>query len=60
VLVPAFAIQKGVDWNDVAKKVRQWYVDTASKFPADGETKYSIPGCGFELNVQVQTFAMAF
>jgi hypothetical protein len=58
VLVPAFAIQKGVDWNDVAKKVRQWFVDTASTFLANGETTYSIPGCGFELNVVVQTFEL--
>jgi hypothetical protein len=58
ILVPAFAIQKGVDWNDVAKTVRQWFLDTARKFPAEGETKYSIPGCGFELNVMVQTFEL--
>jgi hypothetical protein len=58
ILVPAFAIQKGVDWNDAAKRVRQWFVDTASTFPADGETKFSIPGCGFELNVVVQTFEL--
>src|SRR5271163_1715139 len=38
ILVPAFAIQKGVDWDHVARKVRQWFVDTASTFPADGET----------------------
>jgi hypothetical protein len=58
VLVPAFAIQKGVDWNDVAKQVRQWFVDTADKFPDEAEIKYSIPGCGFELNVVVHTFEL--
>jgi hypothetical protein len=58
VLAPAFAIPKGLKWEDVAKQVRQWFVDTASKFPAEGETKYSIPGCGFELNVVVQTYGL--
>jgi hypothetical protein len=58
VLVPAFAIPKGVEWEDVAKKVRQWFVDTANTFPLEGETKYSIPGCEFELNVVVQTFEL--
>lgn len=58
VLVPAFAIPKGVDWSDVAKQVRKWFVETASKFPTEGETKYSIPGCGFELGVIVQTFEL--
>jgi hypothetical protein len=58
VLVPAFAVKKGVDWDDVAKQVRRWFVDTASKFPSDGEAKYSIPGCGFELDVVVQTFEL--
>jgi hypothetical protein len=58
VLVPAFAIQKGVNWEDVAKTVRQWFVNTANKFPTDGETKYSVPDCGFELNVMVQTFEL--
>lgn len=58
VLVPAFAVQKGVDWNDVAKQVRKWFVETAPKFPLEGETKYSIPGCGFELGVVVQTFEL--
>jgi hypothetical protein len=58
VLVPAFAIPKGVEWEDVAKKVRQWFVDTAHTFPLEGETEYSIPGCGFELNVVVQTFEL--
>jgi hypothetical protein len=56
--VPAFAIPKGVEWEDVAKKVRQWFVDTANTFPLEGETKYSIPGCEFELNVVVQTFEL--
>lgn len=58
ILVPAFAILKGIDWGDVAKRVRQWFIDTASKFPAEGEAKYSIPDCGFELDVMVQTFEL--
>jgi hypothetical protein len=58
VLVPAFAIQKGVDWNEIAKRVRQWFVDTATKFPVEGQTDYSIPGCGFDLNVVAHTFAL--
>jgi hypothetical protein len=56
VLVPAFAIPKGIEWEDVAKKVREWFVDTANTFPLEGETEYFIPGCGFELKVAVQTF----
>jgi len=58
VLVPAFAIPKGVKWADVAKQVRQWFADTATKFPVAGENKYAIPGCGFDLNVVVQTFEL--
>ena len=58
VLVPAFAIPKGIKWEDVANQVRQWFVDAASKFPLEGETKYSIPGCGFDLNVVVHTFEL--
>jgi hypothetical protein len=58
IFVPAFAVQKGPDWKDVAARVRQWFVETAKNFPAEGYTTYSIPGCGFELNVQVETFEL--
>lgn len=56
VLVPAFAIPKRVKWEDVARRVRQWFVDTAGKFPTEGEGEYSIPDCEFKLNVVVQAF----
>ncbi len=56
VLVPAFAIPKGVDWKEVAKQVRKWFTELSGNFPSEGETEYLIPGCGFELKVVVQTF----
>jgi hypothetical protein len=56
VLVPAFAIPKGIDWSTVAIKVRKWFLESSSSFPHDGEKRYSIPGCGFELSVVVHTF----
>jgi hypothetical protein len=58
VLVPAFAIPRGVKWDDVPKQVRRWFVITASEFPAEGETEYSIPDCGFELKVTIQTYEL--
>ena len=56
VLVPAFAVPKGVDWKEVAKKAREWFIKQRDSFPADGEKEYTIPGVGFELKVVVQTF----
>jgi hypothetical protein len=58
VLVPAFAVPKGVDWEDVAKKVRAWFMDTRDAIPIEGETQYTIPDLGFDLTVTVQTFAL--
>ena len=58
VFVPAFALPKGVDWKEVAKQVRKWFIESSAKFPVEGETEYSIPGCGFELKVMVQTFGL--
>jgi hypothetical protein len=58
VLVPAFAVPKGVDWKDVAKKVRSWFINTRDAIPMEGETQYAIPDLGFDLTVTVQTFAL--
>ncbi|HXW17402.1 MAG TPA: hypothetical protein VEJ39_03825 [Candidatus Acidoferrales bacterium] len=58
VFVPAFAVPKGVDWSDIAKRVREWFTNTANTFPSEGECKYAIPNCGFELNVVVQTLEL--
>jgi hypothetical protein len=56
VLVPALVIPKGLDWKDVAKKVREWFIKEKDSFPTDGEKEYTIPDVGFELKVTVQTF----
>jgi hypothetical protein len=56
ISVPAFAVPKGPDWIDVAARVREWFTEAAKNFPAEGYTTYSIPGCGFELIVHVETF----
>jgi hypothetical protein len=55
VLVPAFAVPKGLEWKDVAPKVREWFVNARTSFPADGESWHTIPNVGFELKVLVQT-----
>jgi len=56
VLVPAFAVPTGVDWKDVAKKVREWFIKAKDSFPADGEKEFAIPGLGFELKVIIHAF----
>jgi hypothetical protein len=33
VIVPAFAVGKGVDWKEVAKKVREWFLKTRDSLP---------------------------
>jgi hypothetical protein len=58
VLVPAFGVPRGVDWKDVAKKVRAWFINTRDTIPMEGETQYTIPDIGFDLTVTVQTFAL--
>lgn len=58
VLVPAFAVPKGVDWKDVAQKVRAWFVRTRDAIPMDGETQCTIPDVDFELIATVQTFEL--
>jgi len=58
VLVPAFAVSKGTDWKSVAKKVREWFINTRDTFPAEAETWYTIPDVGFELKVLVQTMEL--
>jgi hypothetical protein len=56
VLVPAFAVPTGVDWKDVAKKAREWFIKAKDSFPADGEKEFTIPGLGFELKVMNPCF----
>jgi hypothetical protein len=52
---PAFAIPKGVDWQDVGDKVFVWFKETSASFPRDGEASYKVPGLSFELTLRVQT-----
>jgi len=56
VIVPAFAVRKGVDWIQVAQKVREWFLKVRESFPEEGEKWYTIPDVGFKLDVLVQTF----
>jgi hypothetical protein len=56
VIVPAFAVEKGVDWKVVAQRAREWFLGVRDSFEKDGEKWYSIPGVGFKLDVLVQTF----
>jgi hypothetical protein len=56
VIVPAFAVEKGVNWKDVAQKVREWFLKVRDSFPKEGEKWYTIPDVGFKLDVLVQTF----
>jgi hypothetical protein len=56
VIVPAFAVGKGMAWKEVAEKVREWFLKTRESFPKEGEAWYTIPDVGFELKVLVQTF----
>jgi hypothetical protein len=55
VLAPAFAIPKGVKWEDVGEKVYVWFKGARQGFPGDGESEHAIPNLGFELKVHVQT-----
>lgn len=57
VQCPALSIPKGrgIDWNDVGQKVRNWFRVARETFPADGESRYAIPEVGFELRVTVET-----
>ena len=52
---PAFAIPAGVDWNQVGDKVCEWFRATASTFPPDGESSYTVPDLAFDLTLRVQT-----
>jgi hypothetical protein len=56
VIVPAFSVGKGVDWKQVAQKVREWLLKVRESFPNEGEKWYTIPDVGFKLDVLVQTF----
>jgi hypothetical protein len=56
VIVPAFAVGKGVDWKEVAQKVRDWFLKVRDSFPKEGERWYTIPDVGLKLDVLVQTF----
>jgi hypothetical protein len=56
VIVPAFAVEKGVNWKEVAQKVREWFLKVRDSFPKEGENWYGIPDVGFKLDVLVQTF----
>jgi hypothetical protein len=56
VIVPAFAVEEGVDWKTVAQKVREWFLKVRDSFPKEGEKWYTIPDVGFKLDVLVQTF----
>jgi len=58
VLVPAFSIPKGIEWKDVAQKVREWFLSARNTFPAEGETWHKIPNLSFELKVLVQTMEL--
>lgn len=56
VIVPAFAVGRGVEWKEVAKKVREWFLKVRESFLREGEKWYTIPDVGFKLDVLVQTF----
>ena len=55
VLVPAKAIGKGPNWNELAPKVREWFMEAKGSFPVEGESWHAIPNLGFDLKVLVQT-----
>jgi hypothetical protein len=52
---PAFAIPKGVDWNQVGDKVCEWFRIAAQNFPPDAEFSYAVPDLPFRLVLHVQT-----
>jgi hypothetical protein len=54
VLPPAFAIPTGVNWEEVGKKVYEWFKDARHTFP-DGDSWHTISNVAFELRVLVQT-----
>lgn len=54
VIPPAFAVPKEVDWDEVGRRVYEWFEDARWGFP-DGESRQAIPGLAFNLEVVVQT-----
>jgi hypothetical protein len=51
-----WSIRKGLDWKEIAQKVRQWFLKVRDSFPKEAEEWYTIPDVGFKLDVLVQTF----
>jgi hypothetical protein len=54
----SFAIPAGVDWNQVGDKVCEWFKATASIFPPDAESSYTVPDLPFDLTLRIQTMEM--
>lgn len=51
------AVPKRVDWTSVAPAVENWYLSTAPTLP-DGETRHTVPGLPFALDVHVAKVAI--
>lgn len=50
--VPAFAVPNGEKWDEVAAKVREWFIRERDNIP-DNSSKQVIPGLSFPLTLRV-------
>jgi hypothetical protein len=53
MIIPAFAIPVGTDWQQVGERVNQWFRDNVARFP-DGESSQEIDGLPFPLRLHVE------
>jgi len=53
VIAQAYAIPRGVNWQQVGEWVTRWFRDNVAEFP-DGDTVQTVPGLSFPLQVRVE------
>jgi hypothetical protein len=57
ILVPVGAIPKGVDWDQVGRRVVEWFRNARLEVRS-GDSDHKIPGLGFDLPVRIEAMEL--